>query len=1170
MSEEKSQFNLPSEEEKILKFWEENQVFAKSLAQNRRKKPFVFYEGPPTANNLPHIGHSLTRAFKDAVLRYKTMRGFYVARRAGWDTHGLPVEIEVEKKLGLKSKRDIEKYGIAKFNQKAKASVWDYKNEWERSTERLGFWLDLKNPYITYQTSYIEVLWGIIKEFWRKNLLYEEFKVLPWCPRCGTGLSSHEVAEGYKKVREDSVYVKLKLKRDKNEYLLIWTTTPWTLPANVAVALDPGLEYTKYKVGNEFIWSATSPPAREGFEIEAVEKVSGKSLLNLKYEPLFKVPERYSLGSSPEFKTIAGDFVSAEEGTGMVHLAPAFGEEDMEAVRKEYKDNYPILYTVNSDGTMKNGLVGEGRFVKEADKLIITELKRRNLLYALKPYEHEYPHCWRCGTPLLYFARKSWWVRVTKVKKYLLKNNESINWIPAHIKYGRFGEFLKDARDWAFSRERFWGTPLPVWKCGKCGKEEVVESKEELAQRAEAPKNQYFIMRHGEALSNLKNTISYAVNSRLGLTLRGRIQTEKSARRLKKTKIDLIFSSDVLRTKETAEIVAGVLGLKKINFDKRLREINTGVFEGRRPQEYHAYFSSPLEKFTKKPPGGENLTELRKRVMSFLFDLERRYSGKTILIISHEYPLWMLYAGALGLSNEESLALRKGKRKKDFIGYAEPKRLVYKKVPRDENYEVNLHRPYVDVFYFPCRDCGFDMKRVPDVVDVWFDSGSMPWASQARGSWREIKNYPADFICEGVDQTRGWFYTLLAVATLLGEVAPYKNVISLGHVLDKNGQKMSKSKGNVVNPAEMVKKYGADTLRWFFYTVNPPGEPKRFDEKELFVKLRGFLMIFWNTFLFFDTYADTIRNQRLKVKNYRLHILDQWIFLKLEELAREVTKKFDKYDLTGAARSIENFIVNDFSQWYLRRSRRRFQKPNSRQEKNYASFTTAWALLILTKLSAPFIPFLAEKIYQGLRRKLKLRKFSIHLEKWPTIPSRDTAFGQGLGGTFRGKSAKSVLNLMEEVRSIVSEALKLRARAGIKVRQPLLKLKIRNERLKGSEWQDLIREEVNVKEVTIDKTLKEEVWLDTTITPELKEEGLVREFVRNVQEMRKSLGLKPKDVVRCQISGARNLEEIFEKWKQTILRETNSSELKIGGKKVFKAERKFKIEGTELWVGLDI
>lgn len=1152
-------FNLPELEEKILKFWEDNKIFEKSLEKTKKGKTFVFYEGPPTANGLPGVHHAEARAFKDVILRYKTMRGFHVPRKAGWDTHGLPVEIEVEKALGFKTKQDIESYGIASFNQKAKESVWRYKNEWERATKRLGFWLDLEHPYVTYETTYIESLWWVIKEIWKKGLLYQDFKVVPWCPRCQTGLSSHELGLGYKKVKEDSIYVKLKIKGKKNEYLLVWTTTPWTLPANVAVAVNPKLEYTKFKVDKEFLWSLRTPPYEKGQEISVMEKAPGRELLGLAYEPLFPYRKEHLRGREPEYVVIPGEFVSTEEGTGLVHIAPAFGDEDMNAARAVWKDSYPLLHTVNPDGTMKRGVIGEGKFAKDADRLIVEDLARRNLLLRVESHEHDYPFCWRCSTPLLYFAKTAWWIKMSALRASLLANNEKINWIPEHIKRGRFGEFLKEVRDWAFSRERYWGTPLPVWECTKCKRQEVIGSRDELARRSLRARNQYFIMRHSEAEHNLRNVISSAVPEKpeSHLTLQGRKMVEGAAKSLAGKGIDMIVASDFTRTKETAEIVGKILGIG-VTLDPRLREISG--LDGFPSSETGKYISSFRDRLVKKVPGGETISEVRSRIFPVVYGLEKNYGGKKILIIGHEHPLWILYAASSGLTDEEMFALRVGKREEWFIHYAEVMEMLYKNLPRDETGAVDLHRPYVDSFSLICGFCGGVSQRVPEVVDVWFDSGAMPFAQAHWPFTRQDKSkrirdkklaFPADYIVEAVDQTRGWFYTLLAVSTLLGRGAPYRNVISLGHVLDKNGQKMSKSKGNAVDPGVMIQKYGADALRWYFYTVNAPGDPKRFDENDLFGVLRSFLGTFWNSFLLFETYVDKVKGQKSKVKSSNL--LDRWIIAKLDVLVREVTRKLDRYDITAAARLIEGFAVNYFSQWYLRRSRSRFQHPKNRKEAREVAMTTAHVLTTLCKVSAPFVPFLAEAVYREVQKKSDLKKISVHLAEWPKATKGEK------------RKVQNLLKDMEGVRAVVAAALKLRAEAGIKVRQPLNYLQLTTNGLRQkSELLDLIKEEVNVKEITFGEELK----LDTKITPELKEEGMAREVVRNIQEMRKELGLKPKDKIRAQFSGSKNMIDLAGKWKEYIMRGAGARHFVVGGKKVFEIERELDFDGKSLWLGI--
>ncbi|MBI2056591.1 MAG: class I tRNA ligase family protein [Candidatus Sungbacteria bacterium] len=1175
---EEKQLNLPQREEKMLEFWEAHNIFDEVLKKHAKGKRFVFYEGPPTANGMPGIHHVLARAFKDVVLRFKTMRGFFVPRRAGWDTHGLPVEVEIEKKLGFKTKRDIENYGIAPFNKLAKESVWKYKDEWERFTRRMGFWLDMGHPYITYETSYIESLWAIIKKISDQKLLYRDFKVIPWCPRCETGLSSHEVGQGYKKVNDTSVFVKFPIRGKKDEFLLVWTTTPWTLPANVAIAVNPKLEYVKYKVSQgektEYIWSAKTPPSREGEEISVVEKVSGNALKSWKYEGLYKVLDEYvspKQHAKPPYEVILADFVSAEEGTGMVHLAPSFGEEDMAAMRnydndlfREWKSkgriyqrqhrggvsHSPVLETVEPNGTMKKGIIGEGKFVKDADKDIIEDLKKRNQLFSVLPYEHEYPFCWRCQTPLIYFARQAWWIGMSRIREKLLDNNEKVNWIPAHIKHGRFGEFLKEVRDWAFSRERFWGTPLPVWECAECGERKTIGALAELESLTEKARNTYVIMRHGESTANVKHIVASSGED-FPLTKRGKVQALRAAKALRRRGIDLIVSSPVLRAKETAESVAATLGIKEIKFDKRLAEINVGVFDGRDVADYHHYFRSLEQKFEKEAPDGESLADVRRRTFSLLQDLEKTYQGKTILLVSHEYPLWMLYAAAQGYSKNETITLKKGKKKEDFIAFAEARNIAFRVLPRNDEGEVNLHRPYVDEIRFSCGACKKGtMCRVSEVVDVWFDSGAMPFA-QDHWLGREKIFYPADYICEAVDQTRGWFYSLLAVGTLLGKEAPYKTVISLGHLLDKNGQKMSKSKGNVVDPNIMMQKYGADVLRWFFYTVNPPGEPKRFDEKELFNKLRAFHGILWNINVFFDTYVSSRVAGEAAARASR-NILDQWIIARTDMLVAEVTEYMEKYDMLNAARTIEEFTAGDFSQWYLRRSRRRFQHPESESDKKQAASTLGFVLLSLTTIIAPFAPFFAEALYQELRKKMKLKEVSVHLCDWPR-PRKLSS------------QSAALLGDMDIVRKTVAEALKIRAEAGIKVRQPLGELRIAAEELEGKkELLRLILAEVNVKDIAFGNALS----LDTTITSELREEGTVRELIRNVQELRKDLGLHPRDAIRLQAAGGAILDPILDLWKDFIKKETGARMIAIGGKKIFKAEREVEIEGSVVWIGI--
>ena len=1190
--------DFPRLEEQILKRWKEQKAFEKSLQKRQKGKRFVFYEGPPTANGSPGIHHVLSRAFKDVICRYKTMRGFYVGRKAGWDTHGLPVELQIEKKLGLSSKKEIEQYGIAKFNKACKQSVWEYKKEWDDLTQRIGFWLDTDNPYITYNKEYMEGLWWIIKQFWGKGLLYKDYKVVPYCPRCGTPESSHELAQGYKTVTENSVFVKFKVssfkfqanpkpQTPKKTFLLAWTTTPWTLPGNVALAVGEKIRYAFVEQGEEtYIIAKNLLKNLEG-EYKLVKEVLGKELEGLEYEPLFD-----SLKNQPEKKhyVALADFVSTEEGSGIVHTAVMYGEDDYQLGTKL---GLPKKHTVDEEGKF-NELVPQWKraFVKEVEPLIIEDLQKRNLLYKEELYEHEYPFCWRCSTPLLYYAKDSWFVNMQKVKKQLIASNKSINWVPPHIKTGRMGEWLAEVKDWAFSRERYWGTPLPVWECGTCAHREVVGSAWDLEQ-LQKPNNTYYILRHGHSQRQLTNvSASWPEKNPSPLTPKGRKQIQKLAKLLKKKKIDTIVSSDLLRAKETAEIVAGELGLR-VEYDQGLRESDMGIFNGKHVDEFGAYFrregETPLQhylrRFQEGPPEGETYLHVQKRVYKFMGDMEEKYAGKTILLVSHELPLSLLEGLMRGYSREETIRFRM----KKAIETGEARSIAFHRFPYNEDMEIDLHRPYIDAIEFDCAKCEKGrMKRVKDVVDVWFDSGSMPFASAAdkatadkQGRIKAPQPYPADYITEGIDQTRGWFYTLLAVATLLGQKAPYKNVISLGHILDEKGEKMSKSKGNVVRPWDMIEKYGVDTLRWYFFTLNHPWDPKLFIEKDVQQTMRKFILTLWNSFVFYETYRKS-QTPRLnaqanpKARKFKTeHILDSWIISRLHSTIKDATKSFDRYDITGAARAIESFVIDDLSLWYIRRSRQRFsryagsgaarQNPASKKELQEASGVLGYVLLETSKLAAPFIPFLSEHIYgevggKGLSTRSGWR--SVHWEDWPHFAKAT-----------RGKSGldKKLEDEMAEVRELVVKGLAERAKAGIKVRQPLAALKIKNSKLKISkDLLNLLADELNVKEVVFDKNLKGEVELDTTITPELRKEGLLREILRNIQEMRKKAGYKPQDRIYLRYQGAEELEKILRDNQKMIMPAVGIKEMQESdsSKEEFDIEQEFSAEGKTLRLGI--
>ena len=986
--------NFVEREKNIEKFWEDNEIFKKSMEHRKEGETYTFYDGPPTANGKPHIGHVLTRVIKDMIPRYRTMKGCMVPRKAGWDTHGLPVELEVEKMLGLDGKEQIEEYGLEPFINHCKESVWKYKGMWEDFSGTVGFWADMDNPYVTYHDDFIESEWWALKQIWDKGLLYKGYKIVPYCPRCGTPLSSHEVAQGYKDVKERSAIARFKVKGE-DAYILAWTTTPWTLPSNVALCVNPNETYVKVKSGEYTYYMAEALLDKvlgEG-NYEILEHYTGKELEYKEYEPLFPFVEL----KKKAYYVTCDTYVTLTDGTGVVHIAPAFGEDDSK-VGRAY--DLPFLQLVDEKGEMTKETPWAGTFCKKADKEVLVDLEKRGLLFDAPVFEHSYPHCWRCDTPLIYYARESWFIKMTAVKEDLIRNNNTINWIPESIGKGRFGDWLENVQDWGISRNRYWGTPLNVWEC-ECGHMHSIGSKEELKE------------------------------------------------------------------------------------------------------------------------------------------------------MSHNCPD-----------------------------------------------DIELHRPYIDNVTIRCPKCGKEMHRVPEVIDCWFDSGSMPFAQHHYPFENKDlfeQQFPADFISEAVDQTRGWFYSLLAISTLIFNKAPFKNVIVLGHVQDENGQKMSKSKGNAVDPFEALDTYGADAIRWYFYVNSAPWLPNRFHGKAVQEGQRKFMGTLWNTYAFFVLYAniDNFDATKYKLEYDKLPVMDKWLLSRLNTLVKTVDDNLANYRIPETARALQDF-VDDMSNWYVRRSRERFWAKGMEQDKINAYMTLYTALVTVAKAAAPMIPFMTEDIYQNLVRSIdKDAPESIHLCDFPE--SKDAWIDTELEEN------------MEDLLKVVVMGRACRNAANIKNRQPIGKMFVKAPFQLSDFYKEIIEDELNVKKMSFTDDVRDftsysfkpqlktvgpkygkhlnsiraalssidgnaamdelkaggelkldidgqeivllesdllidtaqmegyvsesdndiTVVLDTNLTPELIEEGFVREIISKVQTMRKEAGFEVMDKIRISLIGNQVIEGIF-------------------------------------------
>ena len=1028
--------NFVEREKNIEKFWEDEQIFKKSIDSRKQGPTYTFYDGPPTANGKPHIGHVLTRVIKDMIPRYRAMKGYMVPRKAGWDTHGLPVELEVEKMLGLDGKEQIEQYGLEPFIEHCKESVWKYKGMWEKFSNTVGFWADMEHPYVTYHNSFIESEWWALKEIWNKGLLYKGFKIVPYCPRCGTPLSSHEVAQGYKDVKERSAIAKFPVKGE-DAYILAWTTTPWTLPSNVALCVNPDETYVKVKMKEDgtvyYMAQALCDTVLGEGTYDVLETFVGKDLEYKEYEPLFD----YAVATCEKqhkkaFYIVCDNYVTLTDGTGVVHIAPAFGEDDSKVGRKY---DLPFVQLVDGKGEMTKETPWAGMFCKKADPEVLKALRESGLLFSAPVFEHSYPHCWRCDTPLIYYARESWFIKMTAVKDDLIRNNNTINWIPESIGKGRFGDWLENVQDWGVSRNRYWGTPLNIWEC-ECGCQHAIGSQAELKSM------------------------------------------------------------------------------------------------------------SP------------NYTDVVKK-------------------------------------------------------YA-------KEMDQEANGEVELHRPFIDDVTITCPKCGKQMHRVPEVIDCWFDSGSMPFAQHHYPfENKELfeQQFPADFISEAVDQTRGWFYSLLAISTLIFNKAPYKNVIVLGHVQDENGQKMSKSKGNAVDPFDALQTYGADAIRWYFYINSAPWLPNRFHGKAVIEGQRRFMGTLWNTYAFFVLYAniDNFDATKYTLEYDKLPVMDKWLLSKKNSMVNAVDDNLGNYRIPEAARALEEF-VDDMSNWYVRRSRERFWAKGMEQDKINAYMTLYTALVTVAKVAAPMIPFMTEDIYQNLVRSLdKEAPESIHLCDFPVANEAHID--------------KDLEAKMEEVLKVVVLGRAARNTANIKNRQPIGRMFVKAETALPEFYQEIIQDELNVKKVeftddvraftsysykpqlrtvgrkygkyvneikeilagldgnqamdTLNETdllsfetqdgtkvelAKEDllidmaqvpgfvsegdnfvtVVLDTNLTPELIEEGFVREIISKIQTMRKEAGFEVMNHINVFQDGNDKLAEILKNHTEEIKKEVLADNILIG------------------------
>lgn len=1220
--------DFPAMELKIIEFWRENNAFRKSLDLRKQGVLYTFYDGPPFATGLPHYGHILAGTIKDVIPRYQTMLGRSVPRRFGWDCHGVPVEHEMEKQLGFKNREDIERFGIKEFCEACRGIVLKHTAEWEKTVERMGRWVDFRNDYKTMDPDYMESILWVFSELWKKGLIYEGEKVVAYSPKLASTLSNFEANLNYKDIDDPAVTIKFQMTNDELQiegseaktYLLAWTTTPWTLPSNLALAVNPKLEYVAVKTwnpeektyekfilaksiyerirdsektGDELYIKLIQPYAfkkEEGKEPVAspiVTEFLGSDLVGKHYKPLFPFFENHENA----FRVLAGDFVTEAEGTGIVHLAPAFGEDDANTCQQNnIKPVNPIDKNGYFDETIpqlagkyfRSDPIVEGSKENNANDWVINQLKQSGQLVKREQIRHSYPHCWRTDSALMYRGVHTFFVNVQKIKEKLIKKNADINWIPEHLKHGRFGKMLESAPDWAISRSRYWGAPIPVWKCEKCNYLDVAGSIREIAEKAYKPSS-FFIARHAEGEHNKLGVISSNINDNTPLTEKGIEQAKELGQKLADKKIELIYCSPFLRAKQTAEIAKQTAGITaEIVTDERLKEIDAGTMHGKKLDEWIKQYPSLETRFFENPHQGESSEMVEKRIVEFLQEMREKHPGNNIFIVTHGEVVRRCLHYFYNIPRQKTYGIP--------VPTASFYEFSFAARPENDNKEIDLHRPYIDQIQFSCTKCGGSMNRVLDVLDCWFESGSMPYASgqlpvdSRQLPAKEISGFPADFIAEGLDQTRGWFYTLHVLANALYQSPAFKNVVVNGIVLAEDGQKMSKSKKNYPDPQLIFDKYGADAMR--FYLMNSPvvrAEDFRFCEEGVAEVLRKVILPLWNAYSFFVTYANidkwTVDSEQITGK--QTNKLDCWILAELGQLVRKFREKMDAYELEAACREIPEFL-DKLTNFYIRRSRRRFWKSEVDEDKNFAFQTLHEVLITLVKVMAPITPFVTETMWRNLRNPEEPE--SVHHVDFPN------------GNEFADDPA--LRGEMDAVRTIISLALAVRAKKKIRVRQPLAELKVAlpphipqaailgnapviaeeinvkefsisadpaelAERFAkpdarklgpkfGKEVQDIIREAKAGNFITTDdgivvagkwNLLPEEleigfvgkagldvesekgivVALDTVITETLRQEGIARELIRHVQEMRKDAGYDIADRIQVGISGAKGI-----------------------------------------------